>query len=106
MSNADSSDSQASWPLAVAIIGVFAIFLVIMQIARTPVTPLAQAVNVPETEQWKLTEAGRKGKLQELRGAADATADSWAWIDKEAGVVRIPVSHAIDLTLAEINKGR
>lgn len=106
MSNAQQSSDTPAWPLAVAIIGVFAIFLVIMALARTPVTPLTQAVNVPEEEQWKLTEAGRKGRLAELRGAAEARASSYGWVNKDAGVVHIPVDRAIELTIAEINADR
>lgn len=106
MSNAEIPAKPATWPLAIAIIGVFAIFLVIMQLAHTPVTPLSQASNVPENEQWKLTEAGRKGKLVELRGAADATAHSYGWVNRDAGVVHLPVERAIELTLADINADR
>lgn len=106
MSNAPSSSSPAVWPLAVAIIGVFAIFLIIMQLARTPVTPLSQAMNVPENEQWKLSVDGRKGKLRELQGAATSAAGSYGWINRDAGVVRLPVDRAVELTLAEINAGR
>ncbi|WP_221030850.1 hypothetical protein [Actomonas aquatica] len=106
MSNPSQKTDSPIWPLAVAIIGVFAIFLVIMALARTPVTPLTQATNVPESEQWKLTEDGRKGRLKELRGAADAKADSYAWINQEEGVVQLPVDRAIELTLADINATR
>ncbi len=106
MSNASSSSKPAAWPLVVAVIGVFAIFLVIMQLAHTPVTPIAQATNVPEGEQWKLSHEGRKTKLAELRGAADSQATSYGWINKDNGVVRLPVDRAIELTLAEINAAR
>ena len=98
--------TPAAWPLAVAVTGVFAIFLVIMHLAQTPVTPLTQAVNVPEEEQWKLTDAGRKDRLDELRATAKANANSYAWINRDAGVVRLPVDRAIELTLAEIKNGR
>lgn len=92
--------------MALAVIGVFAIFLVIMQLAHTPVTPLSQATNVPDNEQWKLTEAGRTGKLRELRGNANSVASSYGWINQDAGVVRLPVDRAIELTLADINADR
>ena len=106
MSNAQQSSETPAWPLAVAIIGVFAIFLVIIQLAKTPVTPLSAAMNVPEEDQWKLTEEGRKGRLHELRGKADTTAASYGWINKDAGIVHIPVDRAIELTVAEINADR
>lgn len=98
--------TPAAWPMAVAVTGVFAIFLVIMHLAQTPVTPLTQAVNVPEAEQWKLTNEGRAERLKELRSTAKANSESYAWINRDAGVVRLPVNRAIELTLAEIKNGR
>ncbi len=106
MSNAHDTAEKPAWPLAVAIIGVFAIFLVIMALARTPVTPLTQATNVPEDEQWKLTVEGRKGRLAEVRGVADARATSYGWVNQDAGVVHIPVDLAVELTLKDINADR
>lgn len=106
MSNDQPTYTPAAWPMAVAVTGVFAIFLVIMHLAQTPVTPLTQAVNVPEAEQWKLTDEGRKGRLKELRATAKANSESYAWVNRDAGVVRLPVDRAIELTLAEINHGR
>ena len=106
MSNAQQSSESPAWPLVVAIIGVFAIFLIIMSLARTPVTPLDQATNVPPEEQWKLTENGRKGRLAELRGAAESRASSYGWVNQDAGVVHIPVDRAIELTLADIQAKR
>jgi hypothetical protein len=98
--------TPAAWPLAIAVTGVFAIFLVIMHLAQTPVTPLTRAVNVPEDQQWRLTNEGRKERLNELRAAAKANASSYAWINRDAGVVRLPVDRAIELTLADIKNGR
>ena len=106
MSNDQPTYTPAAWPMAVAVTGVFAIFLVIMHLAHTPVTPLTQAVNVPEDEQWKLTGEGRKDRLTELQMVAATKADSYGWINQEAGVVQLPVDRAIELTLAEINDGR
>jgi hypothetical protein len=106
MSDTQSTPSTAAWPLVAAIVGVFAIFLIIMQLAHTPVTPLSQAVNMPEDAQWRLTSEGRKAKLAELRGNAASSATSYGWINKDAGVVRLPVDRAIELTLAEINADR
>ncbi len=106
MSNAQQPAQSPAWPLAVAVIGVFAIFLIIMALAHTPVTPLSQATNVPPEEQWKLTEEGRKGRLAEIRGAADARANSYGWVNQDAGVVHVPVDRAIELTLADIQAKR
>jgi hypothetical protein len=37
--------------------------------------------------------------LQELRAQEDAVLNSYAWVDRDAGVVRIPVSEAMKLVL-------
>ena len=106
MSNDHSTYTPAAWPMVVAVTGVFAIFLVIMHLAQTPVTPLTQSVNVPEDQQWKLTAEGRKDRLKELQATVAANSTSYGWINREAGVVRLPVDRAIELTLAELNRGR
>ena len=36
--------------------------------------------------------------LRELRAAEDAVLNSYGWIDRQAGVIRIPIERAIDLT--------
>jgi hypothetical protein len=89
-------------------LGVFAIFLVIVNLARTPVTPLTAAVNVPEDQQWRLTSEGRKERRAELEASARAVleTDGYAWINQADGVVRLPLDRAIELTLADINTRR
>ncbi len=106
MSNSNSTPAPVLWPLVVAVIGVFTIFLVIVSLARTPVTPITSAVNVPEEEQWKLSSAGRQERRAELEGGAKAAATTYGWINQNDGVVRLPVDRAIELTLADINDGR
>ncbi len=106
MSNSSSAPAPIVWPVIVAVLGVFAIFLVIVSLARTPVTPISAATNVPEEEQWKLSSEGRLDRLAELEGTAKANASSYGWINEADGVVRLPVDRAIELTLADINIGR
>ena len=97
---------KAVWPTALAVIGVFAIFLLILKVAHTPVQPLDGAANVPAEEQWKLSDEGRKSRLTELRGREDAALKSYGWIDQQAGVVRLPLERAIELTIAETKAKR
>jgi hypothetical protein len=87
----------------VAALGVFAVFLVLLQIARSPATPVANAANVPAEDLWKFSAEGRKARLTEIRTAAQATATGYAWIDKDAGVVLLPVDRAMQLTIDELN---
>jgi hypothetical protein len=37
--------------------------------------------------------------MRELRATEDATLDSYGWIDKSAGIVRIPIAEAMKLTV-------
>ncbi|MEJ6601045.1 MAG: hypothetical protein ACKVI3_14150 [Verrucomicrobiia bacterium] len=106
MSNSSSAPQPVLWPLIVAVMGVFAIFLVIVNLARTPVTPITAAVNVPEEEQWKLSSTTRQERRAELEGEAKSAATSYGWINQNDGIVRLPVERAIELTLADINADR
>jgi hypothetical protein len=98
-----SNSGKGQTALVLAIIGVFAIFLIILQVVRNPVTPLDQADNVPEEEQWKLTPEGRKARLAEVRGREVSAATGYSWVNKEEGVVLLPVEQAMKLTIDEIN---
>ena len=98
-----SPSGKGQTALVLAIIGVFAIFLLILQVVRNPVTPLDQADNVPEEEQWKLTPEGRKARLAEVRGREESAAKGYSWLNKEEGVVLLPVEQAMKLTIDEIN---
>lgn len=102
MSDASSAPKGMFIPV-VAALGVFAVFLVLLQLARSPATPVANATNVPAEEQWKFSPEGRKARLNEVRAAAQATASGYGWVDKQAGVVLLPVERAMQLTVDELN---
>src|SRR5207253_11431856 len=46
--------------------------------------------------------AAREKKLNEARNAATGELNSYAWIDKNKGVARIPVDRAMQLTLRDL----
>ncbi len=98
-----SSAPKGMFITVVAALGVFAVFLILLQLARSPATPVANAENVPVEEQWKFTPEGRKVRLGEVRAAAQTTATGYAWVDKDAGVVLLPVERAMQLTVEELN---
>lgn len=102
MSDASSAPKGLFIPV-VAALGVFAIFLVLVQLARRPATPVANATNVPTEEQWKFSAEGRKARLNEVRSAAQAQATGYGWVDKGAGVVRLPIDRAMQLTVDDLN---
>lgn len=90
----------------IATIGVFALFLLILLAVRQTPTPLDQVVNVPEEEQWRLTGEGRKARLAEIRGREKSAVAAYEWIDRDAGVVRLPIEQAMRLTIEDINAAR
>lgn len=44
--------------------------------------------------------------LRETRLREDAALNQYGWVDREQGVVRIPIDRAMDLVLQEMNQGR
>jgi hypothetical protein len=74
----------------------FAIFALIVFVAYLPKrpTPLADGVRTPEQ---------RKSALVELRAKEKAATTTYGWVDQANGLVRIPTSEAVKLTIKEIN---
>ena len=65
---------------------------------RTPAYPLAagQAERLPPEPRLQ---TNPREDLRNLREAEDAVLRSYEWIDKNAGVVRIPIDEAMKLTV-------
>ena len=83
---------------AVLVIGCFAAFAWLTNKLYTPQAGIVQPV------QGVLTPAGRKQLLTEHQGKERAEAASYAWIDQSAGIVRLPIDRAIELTAREYAK--
>jgi hypothetical protein len=99
----------AFWVTFVAVIGCFAIFVIVLWLAYIPQRRLAPEVDltkIPREEQWKYTAAGRQAHLDEMRAAEQAAATSYAWIDRDKGIVQLPLDRAMQLTLQELNAAR
>lgn len=95
MSNASAPVSNSSFTATLlAAVGGFAIFLLILLVAYLPnkAAPAGDGVKTPEQ---------RKAALAELRGKEKTTATTYGWVDKEAGVVRIPIAQAKELIIQE-----
>lgn len=96
-----SDSSHFSFPhrtpvfTAVLVIGCFAAFA---WLARKIYTPQAYAVQPVEGVR---TPADRKQLLAEHQEKEHAEATSYAWIDQKAGVVRLPIDRAIELTVRD-----
>lgn len=50
------------------------------------------------------TPAERKALLAEVRGKEQAAVGSYAWLDRDAGRVRLPVQRAMELTVRDLAK--
>ena len=77
-----------------AILAVMCIFIIIMLIAYLPNRPKAIDSVIIEK---------RKNNIIELRAEEDLIANSYGWIDKNEGIVRIPIQRAIDCFIANSN---
>ena len=63
--------------------------------------PLVDKDKKPTDLAWKSTPTTRKQALAELREKQAKQAESYAWIDKNAGVLQLPIQRAMDLTAAQ-----
>jgi hypothetical protein len=77
-----------------AAVGGFAIFGLILLVAYLPkkVESVGDGVKTPEQ---------RKAALAELHGKEQTAASTYAWVDKEKGVVRLPIDRAVELVIQE-----
>ena len=59
-----------------------------------PASPLAQGQEIPPEPRLQVTE---QADLKQTRKAEDAILTSYGWVDRPAGIVRIPIDRAIEL---------
>ena len=48
----------------------------------------------------------REANLRKLRQHEAAAAGSYAWLDKDKGVVRLPLDRAVELTIQDLNAAK
>ena len=91
----------------VVIVGIllFAVFIRRAYHAAPPVNPRGNTnpADIAEDQRWKFTAAGRAAALAKLQQAA-AAGNSYGWVDQKAGVTRLPIDRAIELTVADYAK--
>ncbi len=87
--------NKTNWVTYAAILGGFALFLLIVLVAYLPQrpAPIAQGTLTPEERVERLTQLRAKEKKQ---------ATSYAWIDQSKGVVQLPLDRAVELTIQEL----
>ncbi len=101
----------AFWISVAAVIGCFLLFAAVLYTAYLPSREAAAglAANLTEEERLErglLTPAERAERLAELRRKNAADAAGYAWIDREKGLVRLPLDRAIDLVVPELQGKR
>lgn len=91
--------------LAVAGLTVLLLMLLVLNLLASraskesaPASPLAGAYGLKAPPQPRLQTEPR-GDLAQLRAAEDATLHGYGWVDRQAGIVRIPIERAIDLVV-------
>jgi len=62
-------------------------------------SPIAEA-NAPRAVPGPTLQSRPEGELARYRHAESEKLEGWAWVDREAGVARVPVARAIDRVAA------
>jgi hypothetical protein len=84
-----------------ALLGVFA-WVVVRFYRPAPASPQnTVAENLPKDLAWKATPATRAQALADLQKKHAEQAATYDWVDRNAGVVRLPVDRAMELTAAK-----
>ncbi|MEY2880425.1 MAG: hypothetical protein RLZZ15_2805 [Verrucomicrobiota bacterium] len=99
--SADHSARPVSVVTTLAIVALCGLFLLVVCRFYQPATAApqnSQAENLPADLAWKATPATRRAALNELRAAQQKQAATYAWADKNAGVVQLPIERAMQLT--------
>ena len=88
--------ARAPWSVWFGIVLLFGLFGVIV---------LAIIGPAPRRSDYEETRAkNRVENLKTLREEADKALTTYGWIDKTKGLARIPIEHAMELTVAELVK--
>src|SRR5207247_6545073 len=80
-------------------LGVVLLFALFGVIVLAIIGPMPRGGDYEETRAKK-----RMEKLKTVREDAETALNTYAWVDKNKGVVRIPISRAMELTTAELAK--
>jgi hypothetical protein len=104
----DASMRVAMWigvglvvAVVAAILGMKVLFRMLEEdeIRRQPEPASLTAGAEPTLPPEPRLEADPLGSLEEMRAGEERALSSYGWIDEEAGIVRIPIERAMELTL-------
>ena len=62
----------------------------------------ADLSQVSADDRWQYSPEGRAAKLQDLRAQEQTELTTYGWIDQKAGVVRLPIDRAMELTMQSL----
>ncbi|MDO8543483.1 MAG: hypothetical protein Q7S40_23840 [Opitutaceae bacterium] len=88
----------------VAVLVLFAAFFFVVCYLYSPVETAPQnaaAENMGKELEWRSTSVSRRATLAEVRQANARQATSYGWVDQKAGVVRLPIERAMELTVEQ-----
>jgi hypothetical protein len=71
---------------------------------RAPAPQNEAPEHLPKDLAWKATPATRRASLDELREKQAMQAESYGWVDRKAGVVRLPLARAMELVVQEYGR--
>jgi hypothetical protein len=85
----------------VLLLGVFSAFLLVVRYYYEPAPVAAQNAapeNLAKDLEWRATAEARRKALVETREKEAKQAAAYAWIDRNAGTVQLPIARAMELT--------
>jgi hypothetical protein len=85
----------------VFLMAVFAAFLLVIRWFYHPAATAAfngTPENLPKEMEWRASAEARTKTLREVREKEVKDATTYGWVDKNAGVVRLPIERAMELT--------
>ena len=101
-----SSARSVSWFAVAAVFFGFALFLLLVKYAylthRPPAPHTIAPEQLPADQAWKATPETRKAVLAEMRAKEQKQVAAYAWVDQTKGVVQLPISRAMELTVQDI----
>jgi hypothetical protein len=89
----------------VFLFAVFAAFLLVIRYFYEPATTSAFNAtpdNISKDLEWRANAANRRQTLKQLRETEAKQDSSYGWIDQKAGVVRLPIERAMELTAKDL----
>ncbi len=102
--SASSAPARSSLALTIGVVLVcFLVFagIVLVTLRVSKPTTTVDLSKIDQADQWKYTVEGRAARLAENRGREQTAATTYDWVDKPAGVVRLPIERAMELVVAE-----